>query len=358
MFDGGAVIVGGEVVTAEREEVWTELHGALKKLGVRRAVLDARELDLLREADEIGLYRRRGHATMAAYMVAELECSRHTANEKMRVAMELIDLPEIAARFREGEIGWTAVREITRVATIETEEEWLAACEGKSATEIQQRVKGFRKGEAPSAKPDPEIVEDWIGLSVPPAVLAMWRQMRAALDAEAGKRLSDAELAERLCRLATSGESTGPAFQIAITTCRQCKAAAQVGPGVENAISAAALERAQCDAVLVGDLEVEEPEKAQRTIPANTRRKVAIRDRLTCRVPGCGAQRFLEAHHIVHREHGGPNAMSNILLACDAHHLAHHAGLIRISGTAPDALVFERLVEAGRYERFGPVPGD
>jgi len=357
MFDGG-VTVGGEVVTAVRDEAWTELHGALKKLGARRAVLDARELDLLREAEEMGLYRRRGHATMAAYMVAELECSRHTANEKLRVAMELIDLPEIAARFREGEIGWTAVREVTRVATAETEDEWLDACEGKSATEIQQMVKGYRKGASPTAKPDPAIVEDWIGLSVPPAVFAMWRQMRGALDAEAGKRLSDAEVAERLCKLATSGETSGPAFQIAITTCRQCKEAAQIGPGVENAISAAMLERAQCDAVLVGDLEVESPEKTQRTIPANTRRKVAIRDQFTCRVPGCGAQRFLEAHHIVHREHGGTNAMSNILLACDAHHVAHHEGLIRISGTAPDALVFERLVEGGRYERFGPVPGD
>lgn len=362
MFDGGTtLVVGGEVVSEAREEAWAEMHRALRSIGAKRARLDARELVLLREAEEMGLFRRRGHATMAAYMVAELECSRHTANEKLRVATELIDLPEIAERFAAGEIGWSAVRELTRVATEHSEAEWLAASEGKSSTEIQQMVKGFRKGARPSAKPDPAIIEDWIGLRVPPAVQAIWRQMRATLDAEAGRRLGDAEIGEIVCKrvLASEGARAAPAFQIAITTCRQCKTAAQIGPGTETPISAEMLARAACDAVLIGDLEIDDPERARWTIPASTRRKVALRDRFTCRVPGCGAQRFLEEHHIVHREHGGTNAASNLLLTCDAHHAAHHDGRIRISGRAPDELVFERLVdaEARRYERFGPSSG-
>ncbi len=50
--------------------------------------------------------------------------------------------------------------------------------------------------------------------------------------------------------------------------------------------------------------------------------------------------------------------MSNLCLLCDSHHAAHHEGLIRISGCAPDALVFERLApvredEALRYELVG-----
>lgn len=358
MFDGGMEIeVGGELITAARDEVWTELHRALKSIGTKRAVLDASELSLLREAEEIGLYRRRGHPTMAAYMVAELECSRHTANEKLRVAGELIDLPEIALAFRGGELGWTKVRELTRVATAETEGDWLEAIEGRSSGEVQQMVKGVCRGARPGDRPDPAIVEEWVGLRVPATIAAMWRQMRGALDAEARRRLGDAEIAERLCKLALMPEADGghtpPAFQIAITTCRHCKIAAQVGPGVDTEISGAALERALCDAVIIGDLEDDEPQRVQWTIPANTRRKVAVRDRFTCCYPRCTSTRFLEAHHIVHREHGGDHAMSRICLLCDGHHAAHHDGLIRISGTAPDGLVFEQLVdvEARRYDR-------
>lgn len=359
MFDGA--VAAEEAGNEAGGDVGGELHRALVAIGAKRARLDARELGLLREAEELGVYRRRGHATMAAYMVAELACSRHTANEKLRVANELIDLPEISARFAAGEIGWTVARELTRVATSETEDAWLAASAGRSSTEIQQMVKGYRKGAGPAEKPDPAIVEDWIGLRVPPAVHAMWRQMRAALDDEAGRRIGDAELAEQLCKraLATAAENPRPPYQIAITTCRQCKAAAQIGPGVETAIDEATRMRGACDAVTIGELEREGLERARWTIPANTRRRVAVRDRFTCVVPGCGAQRFLEEHHIVHRENGGTNAMSNLILVCDAHHLAHHEGRIRISGRAPDALVFERLVdrEARRYERFGPSPG-
>ena len=362
MFDGGtAIVVAGEAVTVARDEVWDELHRALKSIGVKRAVLDARELALLREAEEIGLFRRRGHPTMAAYMVAELECSRHTANEKLRVAGELIDLPETAEAFRTGELGWTKVRELTRVATTETEGEWLEAINGSSSGEVQQMVKGFRKGDRPADRPDPAIVEEWVGLRVPATIAGMWRQMRRALDAESKRRLTDAEIAERLCKLALQpgdGGHTRPAFQIAITTCRQCKTAEQIGPGVVTEISAAAFERALCDAVFIGDLEDNEPQRTQWTIPASTRRKVAVRDRFTCCYPGCTATRFVEEHHIVHREHGGDHALSNLCLLCDSHHAAHHEGLIRISGRAPDRLVFERLAavredEPLRYELVG-----
>lgn len=47
-------------------------------------------------------------------------------------------------------------------------------------------------------------------------------------------------------------------------------------------------------------------------------------------------------------------------MLCDSHHKDLHDGVIRISGRAPDALVFERLAwvssddESPRYERAGP----
>jgi len=364
MFDGGTITIEGLPLTVSRDEAWMELHAALQGIGVKRAKLDARELELLLEAEETRLFRRLGHPTMAAYMVAELECSRHTANEKLRVAHELIDLPEIARRFRAGALSWTKVRELTRVATAETEDDWLEAICGVDGSQVQQMVKGFAKGARPTDRRDPDLIEELIGLRVPPVIHALWRQMRGAMDGEAGRRLSDAELAEQLCKRAllpaTEDGHTRPLFQIAVTTCRVCKCAEQVGPGVVNAISAAAFERALCDAVFVGDLEDERPGRAQWSIPAPTRRVVAIRDRFCCTYPGCTSKRFLEAHHIVPRALGGTNAASGLTLLCDSHHKDLHDRVIRISGRAPDELVFERLArrtsddEPPRYECVGP----
>ncbi len=104
---------------AARTALATLLRGGRMDITGVPGRLDARELDLLLEAEETRLFRRLGHPTMAAYMVAELECSRHTANEKLRAAHELIDLPAIAGGFRAGALIWTKVRELTRVATAE-----------------------------------------------------------------------------------------------------------------------------------------------------------------------------------------------------------------------------------------------
>jgi hypothetical protein len=48
-------------------------------------------------------------------MVAELECSRHTANEKLRVARELQDLSAVRAEFHAATLSWTKVRELTHL---------------------------------------------------------------------------------------------------------------------------------------------------------------------------------------------------------------------------------------------------
>jgi hypothetical protein len=277
----------------------------------------------------------------------------HTANEKLRVAREILDLPSMMDSLREGKLNWTKVRELTRVITEDTENEWLDAIEGKTSTEVQQMVKGLKKGARPGDRPDPSIVKEWIGLEVTPQMAAMWRQVRIALDNEAGRHLSDDELAEQICKRVLTPEGavdapSKPAFSIAITTCRICKHAQQIGPGVENEITESALERALCDAVSVGDLEDDEPTRAKSTIPYPTRRKVFIRDRFACVVPGCTSRRFLEVHHLKRRADGGGHQMWNLAVLCDGHHKRHHEGVITLRGRAPDQLAFETALSPAR----------
>jgi hypothetical protein len=64
-------------------------------------------------------------------------------------------------------------------------------------------------------------------------------------------------------------------------------------------------------------------------------------------VPGCGASKWLEVHHIVPREAGGTHDPSNLVVLCGAHHRAHHDGHLRIIGTA-ESVRFERR-DGSRY---------
>jgi hypothetical protein len=104
-----------------------------------------------------------------------------------------------------------------------------------------------------------------------------------------------------------------------------------------------------CDAQWIGDLDSPLVERARQDISPATRRKVLQRDQFKCRVPGCHSHHNIDVHHIVHREHGGTNELSNLLSVCEAHHLAHHAGTLVI-GRDGDKVTF-RFEGRNRFTR-------
>jgi len=76
--------------------------------------------------------------------------------------------------------------------------------------------------------------------------------------------------------------------------------------------------------------------------------RVFARDGWRCTVPGCTSQRNLHAHHVLFRSAGGGDDLANLTTLCAAHHQrCVHMGTIRISGRAPDRLVFE--MPLGRF---------
>ena len=70
--------------------------------------------------------------------------------------------------------------------------------------------------------------------------------------------------------------------------------------------------------------------------------RVYARDDWRCAIPGCSSYRNLHQHHVAFRSRGGGDEDANLVTLCAFHHLRGvHAGVIRISGRAPDALRFE-----------------
>jgi hypothetical protein len=86
--------------------------------------------------------------------------------------------------------------------------------------------------------------------------------------------------------------------------------------------------------------------------------RVFARDGWRCTVPGCTSQRNLHAHHVLFRSAGGGDDLANLTSLCAAHHQRGvHAGVIRITGRAPGALVFE--LPLGRFhsgDRYATLP--
>jgi len=340
MFSAAVAIKNEETTKAIQVEYCRVLHERLTARAKQRVALEADEARDLVYAEEAGLWRHFGYVSMLEYLERALHYGPHAAKERLRVANELFELPKLAEKFRAGELPFSVLREVTRVAVPENEDEWLASVDGKTAREVERMVSGLAKGASPETRPDPKLVRHRIVLDVDGERYAKWRAMRTACDDERGERLSDNDLVDVIVR-EPRGDGTSRPCTHAVTTCRVCKQSCLVAGGMEVPLTQAACERLLCDAESAGDLESEEVAAVKATIPHPTRRRVFIRDRFACVVPGCRSGRNLDLHHVVFRSRGGTHAMSNLVTTCSGHHVQVHDGLLEITGVAPDRLVFE-----------------
>jgi len=343
MFDDRSMDDRVTASAAVEGQDWKDLHRRLRSIAKRRVALEAEEATYLIEAEDTRLYRRLGYTTILEYMERELHYGPHAAKERLRVARALLELPLIAEVFGDGELCFSAVRELTRVAAPATEQAFLAKAQGKTAHQVQQMVAGLKPGDEPDATPDPRFIRKRIVMDLSVEAYAKWRALRSALEAEHGERLSDDAVVDILHRRMAepaANDVPRPAVQTAVTTCKACKQSFVEAAGEALPIDAATAARLTCDAEHIGDLESDELTRVTSAIPAAIRRKVFHRDHFACTVPGCRATRYLDLHHVRPREAGGDHAMSNLTIACAGCHKRHHEGSLLIEGHAPDALRF------------------
>jgi len=93
--------------------------------------------------------------------------------------------------------------------------------------------------------------------------------------------------------------------------------------------------------------------RAQRIVPARTRRLVEDRDR-GCRFPACTSTR-VECHHLIHWVDGGPTDTTNLCALCSFHHDGHHVGDFTITGNADDPAGLTFTTRAGFPIKPGPT---
>jgi len=324
---------------------------------------DAKQRAVLWFADIMDrrLYRMLGYSNMAQYAAAELKFSETRTGDFMRLARKLEQLPAVRKSLAEGDLGYTKVLEIIKVATPVTQDKWVAEAEKTGRRELAKMVKrvrakakrrqtGGRQGslleENPTEKKLAAEVPVRVGLEMTPEQFARFEALmekaRKAGAVSAGSSRVDIllsgleELARGTLNYATdcdemaSGKSTRrrvfPApFQIHVHRCPDCgKSTVQTSRG-EIEISKADAERAECDARIKNP---GQPNAA--TIPPARRIEALRRDRFRCRAPGCGNSRFLEVHHVKPRSQGGANELENLITLCSGCHRLHHEGRLKI----------------------------
>jgi hypothetical protein len=360
---------------------WQAAHEALTRLARARAGLDFEEGEKLLIAERARVHERLGYGSFVEYIERLFGYSPRLTLEKLRVAQALEALPQLAAALREGNVSWSSVRELTRVATRATERDWLEASRGRTVREVEKRVSGHRRGDLPGDARDWRAERHVLRFDVSGEVLASFREAQAKLRRGAGGPLDDDATLLLMARHVLGGPTDDgrASYQIALTVCEACERATQTGLGEALPISAEVAEMASCDAQQIQQIHAESPSRRQgltknqaasgadggdethvggefhrdrqsptrphpqrvsQTIPPAVRRAVLLRDRHCCQVPGCRHATFVDVHHLRAREAGGNHEPDNLLTLCGAHHRACHRGELLIEKSASGSLSF------------------
>jgi hypothetical protein len=293
------------------------------------------------EVQRRGLHRELGHASLELYATQGLGFTQNRYWQFKRLADDLDRLPVLKEAVATGELGWTKAQQVARVATPETQQQWVQKAATTGRRELAREVQAARETARLEARH--AVAHD---TPPPPAPLEASYTLRGdtlqvarleALFEKARKQRRGATrldlVLEALAALVEARQDDGdvavpaaarPAVQVVVQQCPDCKAAAVATPRGERALAPAQVAALACDA------QVREPSRGtpnRSVIAPRTRAAVLARDRYRCTAPGCGGTRFLEVHHVVPRANGGGNEVGNLVTLCSrCHGFAHEAG--------------------------------
>jgi Domain of unknown function (DUF222)/HNH endonuclease len=324
-------------------------------------------LVMLRAFDERGGWNN-GFRSCAHWLTWRVGLDRGAAREKVRAARALGELPLISEAMRRGEISYSKVRALTRIATPAIEKDLLGFARAGTAVHVERLVRGMRLVDRIAAGNDEKRLHasrylraytDEDGMVVvtarlaPEAGAALLRALDAGVEALHGPRggqppgglpePADYDSAEqrRADALGLVAESAlasgldpgtrGDRYQVVVHVDAEVLAAGGEGGSSWLAdgtgVSAETSRRLACDSALVvmrhaADGRVLDVGRRTRAISPGLRRALEHRDG-GCRFPGCGL-RWCDAHHVEPWADGGATSLANTVLLCRRHHRAVH----------------------------------
>jgi hypothetical protein len=354
MFATGMTQSGVGETEAEVAD-WKQAHGELVRLAALRASLDWDEGRSLLAALRFGTHLKLGFGSFIEYVERLFGYRPRLTQEKLRVAEALEELPELERALKDGELCWSAVRELSRVATLTTEQVWIEAARARSVRDVEKLVSGRKPGDRPSDPASPGAKRHTLRFEVTAEVLATFRDAMAKLRRDTGGKLDDDEALLLMARQVLGGpaDSGRASYQLSVTVCERCRQAYQQSSGERIEVGAEVVAMAECDAQELGQTHVgarktTAPTRVTQTIPPAVRRKVLERDGRKCSVPGCRHGNYLDLHHVKPRAEGGDHDPDMLVTLCGVHHRATHVGALVVTGSYSSGFVFHHA-DGKRY---------
>jgi hypothetical protein len=335
------------------------LEAEITTLAAHLSAAECRWLALVAEFDRRQAWLQWGCRTCAFWLSWQCGLDIRSAQEKLRVAHALGELPVVTEAFSAGTLSYSKVRAITRIATPENEAALVELALHATAAHVESVVRAYRgvlSREQETARAvtrranrchrfawdDDDLLSGHYRL--PPEDGAIFM---SAVDAAAEEvRTSNPEVgygvsfADALVVMAESFLANGPAartsgdrYQIVLSIDGDVLAFDTDGEcGLHNgpALAPETARRLSCDSSAVLMMrgptgEVLDIGRKTRTIPPAIKRALRTRD-TTCRWPGCDEARYLAGHHGIHWSHLGPTKLPNLVHLCWHHHFLVHEG--------------------------------
>lgn len=326
---------------------WMRAHERIVALAKERAGHERQVCRWLLCAERLGVFARCGYASLREYAERILGLGARQTEERLRVGRALVDLPELDRALSSGQLSWSAVRELTRIATPDTERAWLGWADGRRAHEVEQAVAARLVGDAPGAPADPSRVKHRLSFEVRAETMALFRDLQAKVRADLGHDVDDDTLLFEIARRALGGpDDEGRAsYQVAVSRCDDCGGTSIDAGGKSEVVDETVAEMVACDGQQLGCVggtasphvgaypSGTDRARATQTIPPAVRRQVMRRDRKRCVVPGCTNHRFVDVHHLDPRCQGGGHDPDRLAVLCGSHHRAVHQGRLWLDGS-------------------------
>ncbi|MBT8106557.1 MAG: DUF222 domain-containing protein, partial [Woeseiaceae bacterium] len=127
-----------------------ELDNNISVIAARINIATYELIALIREFDERAGFLKWGFESCAEWLAWRCDFSAATAREKVRAARALKTLPLISRAFSTGELSWSKVRELTRVANERNEAALVEFALRHTSTHVTERCRELRMGDAAS----------------------------------------------------------------------------------------------------------------------------------------------------------------------------------------------------------------
>jgi len=348
-----------------------------------------RLLQLVAELDDEAPWGAWGLQSCAHWLNWRCGLGMNAAREKVRVAHALKELPQISASYASGELSFSKVRAVTRIADQDNEKKLLELARYATAAQVEKLVSAYRGVECREereraanqhAERELNYYHDDDGSLVIHARLPteegalVLQALNAAMDARRAEENnetksedvtavtsepSDSFAQHRADALTTMAETTlrhGPEplsmterYQVMVHVTAETLSENEPGRcELDNgqALALDTVRRITCDSSLLRITQDDAGNpldigRKTRAVPPAMQRALRSRDS-GCRFPGCTHHRFVDAHHIRHWADGGDTSIDNLVLLCRHHHRLVHEHGFGVERNADNHIRFSR----------------